>query len=475
MIKNSALDETVTEVRGRARWFDVQRAADAPWSARPCRVLRAAVRAPFTARAWAELAYAVAGFPLGILGAAYVVVTFVLGTGLLVTLVGLPVIAAFSAGARLLGAVRRALARALLHLAVEAPERARRAPGFVGWVGAGVGDSAAWRARAYLLISLPLSVMSFAVVVFFRGYGLVLIASPILWSFGYVGSSYRDAHGHERQAVLDYGDLHVDTWPEILLLVLQGMVMLLAAPWVLRGVLSVETWLIPALLGPSGTARRVRDLERTRALAVEDAAAQLRRIERDLHDGTQAQLVALAMKLGLASEKLDAAGDTPAEVDLPRLRELVGAAHRGAKEAIVELRDLARGIHPPVLDTGLGTALTTLAARSPVQVDLQVDVPADASNRPSAAIEAIAYYCAAELLTNAVKHAGARRITVDAARRGGMLRLRVRDDGTGGAHAATGGGLAGLAERVGTVDGRLVLDSPPGGPTVMTVELPLHV
>ena len=150
--------------------------------------------------------------------------------------------------------------------------------------------------------------------------------------------------------------------------------------------------------------------------------------------------------------------------------EVVAAAHRGAKEAITELRDLARGIHPPVLDQGLGIALTTLAARSDLPVELVVDLP----ERPSAAIETIAYFCAAELLANVAKHSGARHATLEAVHTPGLLRLRVSDDGCGGARVEDRGGLAGLAERVGTVDGRLQVASPPGGPTVVTVELPSH-
>jgi signal transduction histidine kinase len=153
-----------------------------------------------------------------------------------------------------------------------------------------------------------------------------------------------------------------------------------------------------------------------------------------------------------------------------RALELVDTAHRTAREAINELRDLARGIHPPVLDRGLGPALSTLAARSAVPVELVVDVP----ERPSAAIETIAYFCAAELLANVAKHSGARRATVEAVHVPGLLRVRVTDDGTGGASMAAGTGLRGLAERVRTVDGRLEIDSPPGGPTVVTVELPSH-
>jgi signal transduction histidine kinase len=214
----------------------------------------------------------------------------------------------------------------------------------------------------------------------------------------------------------------------------------------------------------------MRELEQTRAHAVDDSAARLRRIERDLHDGAQAQMVAVAMKLGLAREKLGGTATGTAQSDLDRALELVDAAHRSAKEAIIELRDLARGIHPPVLDQGLGTALTTLAARSDVPVDLVIDL----AERPSAAIETIAYFCAAELLTNAAKHSGARHVTLEVVHVPGLLRVRVSDDGSGGARIEARGGLAGLDERVRTVDGRLQVASPPHGPTVVTVELPSH-
>jgi len=207
-------------------------------------------------------------------------------------------------------------------------------------------------------------------------------------------------------------------------------------------------------------------LEQTRAHAVDDSAARLRGIERDLHDGTQAQLVAVAMKLGLAQEKLAETG----EVDLARVAQLVTDAHQGALEAIADLRILARGIHPPVLDNGLADALATLANRSAVPVELVTDIP----GRPSAAIETIAYFSAAELLTNVARHSRARHATLEAVYVTGLLRVRVTDDGAGGAQPVTGGGLRGLAERVRTVDGRIEVDSPVGGPTTVTVELPSH-
>jgi signal transduction histidine kinase len=162
--------------------------------------------------------------------------------------------------------------------------------------------------------------------------------------------------------------------------------------------------------------------------------------------------------------------DGTGQTDLDRVLNLVAAAHRGSKEAVTELRDLARGIHPPVLDHGLGAALTTLAARSDLPVELVLDLP----DRPSAAIETIAYFCAAELLTNVTKHSGARHATLEAAHVSGLLRVRVSDDGCGGARIEERGGLAGLAERIRTVDGRLQVSSPPGGPTAVTIVLPSH-
>jgi len=252
-------------------------------------------------------------------------------------------------------------------------------------------------------------------------------------------------------------------------LFLLGVIFLLAAPWVMRGFVNVDRLLVRSLLGPDPFAARVRTLEQARTRTVDTSAATLRRIERDLHDGTQAQLVALAMRLGMAKEKLD----DPQHVDLERVRELVEEAHRGAKEAITELRDIARGIHPPALDIGLEGALATLASRSAVPTELTVDL----RDRPTPAIEAIAYYCIAELLANVAQHAHASRATVSCAQHGTWLRLVVRDDGRGGAQLTTVGssssGLAGLTERVRAVDGRLDLVSPPGGPTVVTVDLPL--
>jgi signal transduction histidine kinase len=259
----------------------------------------------------------------------------------------------------------------------------------------------------------------------------------------------------------------VTTLPGTFAAAAAGAAMLLAAPWVIRAVTSVDAWLIRGLLGPGRLAQRVHDLEQSRALAVDDSAALLRRLERDLHDGAQIRLATVALHLGMARKKL---GDDGEVTDPAAVRELVDAALRGAGDALGDLRGLARGIHPPVLDNGLADALASLAADSAIPVELQVAIPV----RPTPAIETIAYFCAAELLANAAKHSFAAGIAVRAAGQHDVLLLSVTDDGAGGADPARGSGLSGLTQRVAVVDGRLSIASPPGGPTRITVELPLR-
>ncbi len=217
----------------------------------------------------------------------------------------------------------------------------------------------------------------------------------------------------------------------------------------------------------AAAAERARELQERRARVVDESAARLRRIERDLHDGAQVRLAALALALGEIKENLATADGAD---DRQRTPAMVSAAHRNAKETLAELRDLARGIHPPVLDRGLGAALSALAESCATPVELTVGAP----ERPSPAIETIAYFCAAELMANAAKHSGADRTAIGVSDQGGRLLMTVTDNGTGGARFVPGGGLAGLRERVQTVDGRLDIDSPDGGPTIITVELPEH-
>lgn len=218
----------------------------------------------------------------------------------------------------------------------------------------------------------------------------------------------------------------------------------------------------------AAAAERARELQESRARAVDQSAARLRRIERDLHDGAQVRLAALAMVLGEVTENLEhAGGGTDGD---GHIRMLISAAHRNAVETLAELRDLARGIHPPALDRGLAPALGSLADT----VSIPVDVTVRTCERPSAAIEAIAYFCAAELLANITKHSGASRAAISISDDRGQLLMTVTDNGSGGACLAPGGGLAGLCERIQTVDGHLGIDSPAGGPTAITISLPGH-
>jgi signal transduction histidine kinase len=219
--------------------------------------------------------------------------------------------------------------------------------------------------------------------------------------------------------------------------------------------------LIIVLMTPDRSAmeNRIEELTSTRAGAVDAQDAELRRIERDLHDGAQARLVALGMSLGMAEQRLDADPDAA--------RQLLVEAKLGAREALEELRDLARGIHPPVLaDRGLGAAVAALAARSPIEVSVSV-----VGERPPAAVESAAYFVTAEALANATKHADAQHVEIRIVRRTDRLSVEVRDDGPGGADPS-GAGLTGLRRRVEALDGRLIVNSPAGGPTVIRAELP---
>jgi signal transduction histidine kinase len=439
------------------------------------------LREPFSRRARNERWYLVLSLPLAIAGFVFTVITVIFGLGMSLSfagmLVGLPLLAVSSLGARQLGTVNRRLAGRLLGLRIAPPPPFRPQPGVVGWVRAGVTDPAGWRARAYLALKLPVWV-GFAVAGAVWLYGLAFLTFPLWWEILHLlavqlpGAAWPKAGSWPGGWWLNVGPLYhsVRTLPGTFSMVPAGAALVLAGPWAMRAVSAVDGALIGRLLGPVSLPQRVRDLEQTRARAVDDSAARLRRIERDLHDGAQAQMVAVAMKLGLAREKLGGTAGATAQADLERALELVDAAHRSAKEAITELRDLARGIHPPVLDHGLGTALATLAARSGVPVELVADLP----ERPSAAIETIAYFCAAELLANVAKHSGARRATLEAVHVPGLLRVRVSDDGAGGARIEAGSGLAGLASRLRTVDGRIEISSPAGGPTVVTAEMPSH-
>lgn len=415
---------------------------------------RRVLRAPFQADTWARTLYALVGLPLAVVGFVFALVSLVLGAALSITFIGLPIIVLSGMACRQFGRWHRGLARTLLGERVGEPPPFRPGAWTFGWLLSGLADRAAWRARLYLILKLPVAVLSFAFSVMMWVYALGLIGDPLRWKLA--------------DEPFEIGSFQFDTWPRSLLISAAGILLGLAAPWTGRGILTVDRLLVRALLGQGSLTERVRQLEQHRAHAVDDSAAALRRIERDLHDGAQARLVALSMKLGLAKEEL---ARPDAELAVQRAGRLVDSAQRFAQEALTELRDLARGIHPPVLDQGLDAALTTLASRGAIPIALHVDL----RDRPSPAIETIAYFCVAELLTNVARHSGARHSTVELTQHGDTVRLVVCDNGRGGARIGEGTGLPGLAERVSTVDGLLEVTSPPGGPTAVTIELPIHV
>ena len=429
------------------------------------RVASLVLQAPLTRRTRRELLYCGVGGLAGVAGFWITLVLLALGltvsASVLGTVVGLLLITVTLRLSRRFGSLHRRLSNRLLGQQVEAPPRFQPGTGVLGRLDRRLRDRPAWRAIWYSLVKLPVSfVQLYAVVLIVCG--LVDLCYPVVWLL------FRDHPGGNPaplaalQPLPFGGSIKVYSFPGTYLAALLGAVCVVAGAWVVRGINAGDRALVRGLLGPSTMAERVSELERTRTLAVEDSAAALRRVERDLHDGAQMRLAALAMNLGMAREKLD---DDDATV-----RELIDAAHRNAVDALADLRDLARGIHPPVLDNGLASALDSLAASSAIPTS----VTASIGQRPAPAIETIAYFCAAELIANATKHSYANQITINiSTERARVLRLDVTDDGIGGADATRGTGLSGLVQRVSTVDGRIDVSSPRGGPTAVTVVLPM--
>ncbi|MEE1783457.1 sensor domain-containing protein [Streptomyces sp. SP17BM10] len=405
-----------------------------------------------------EWAFAALGLPLALLGGVYAVAVLYVGALLSLTVLGLPFVVVALLGARGIGTLHRWLVARLLGVRVEQPTPL---PGNTGVFARGravLTDPVAWRTLLYLVLRLPVGVLGFAAAV---GLPLAcgwLIGFP-LWARLLDGPRPAD---------------WLDTAP------LVGLALAATVPASVRATGEANRWLARLLLGPARAQQRVRELESARAALLAENTDQLRRLERDLHDGTQARLVALAITLSLAA---DAVGDTrtAAAPDAERLRTLVDRARGQTDDTIAELRRLTRGIHPVALDGGLGEALPGLTATSPVPVAVALDL----RERPDPAVERAVYFCAAELLTNVAKHSGAQAAELTAHAADGRIRLTVRDDGRGGAALGTGAapgsgpgggtGLAGLAERLAAVDGVLRIDSPPGGPTAVTAELPMHL
>jgi signal transduction histidine kinase len=318
-------------------------------------------------------------------------------------------------------------------------------------------SAATWRQLAYHLLAAPL--LAAAAAAAFAMW-LAGLAGTLVYTYAWLapGLLSRDQSSPPPGYLLRRLGIPLDVY-----LTVGGIVLLAVAPQFTAVVAALDTRAARALLGPSRAEElehRVAHLTQTRTGAVDAADAERRRLERDLHDGAQQRLVALAMNLGMARVQAQTA---------EQAHEALAEAHEDAKAALAELRNLVRGLHPVVLeDRGLDAALSGVAARLPIPVRLTVDLP----RRPSPAIEAVAYFVVSESLTNITKHAQASQAEVVVQRAGDRLHIIVSDDGAGGADPARGTGLAGLAKRAASVDGTFEIASPPGGPTLITVDLP---
>jgi signal transduction histidine kinase len=407
------------------------------------------LRAPVSAWAWRATIHHVVGFPLAIVTFVLTLVLVALTAGLAVTAVlALLTLVLLVWSLRAFTAAQRSRFRSVLD--VEIPPLNHDYPGTgVRRLLAQARAGATWRQIAYHLLALVISTFGFVVVV-------------VAWSAGAALATVF-AYGHRLPDVGIF-DWHMREPQNLAFFTVGGVLLLLIAPWLAQGVADLDVAAARALLGPSRAeelARRVDSLTVSREGVVDAADAERRRIERDLHDGTQQRLVSLAMSLGMARATL---------VDAPEpARRAVEEAHEEAKRALTELRGFIRGLHPAVLDDrGLDAALSGIAARAPLPVSVRVSL----RRRCSPTIEAVAYFVVSEALTNVARHAQATRAEVVVEQIGGRLRVAVTDDGRGGASPDRGSGLRGLAQRAASVDGTLRLDSPVGGPTTVVAELP---
>jgi signal transduction histidine kinase len=409
-------------------------------------VLRRIVTLPFTVTPWKDFAYLQLGLVWGCVGFALLFLGPATAALLAITIIGIPYALGSFYATRWWGDVERR--RASLVLGAPIPRPVRRWEGrLLQRIRAALADPMSWREIVWmpLLFAVGLGFQIAATTAVATALGV--LAGP-LWMWSIPGG-------------IDWGILVIDTtWEAILVAVLVGPPLLVLSVWLQRGLALGQAHLARVVLQPDEQAR-IAELETRRTGAVDAAATELRRIERDLHDGAQARLVALAMDLGLARERM--------ATDPEAAAALIDGAHEDAKTALVELRDLARGIHPAILtDRGLDAAVSALAARCPVPCSVDVDL----ARRPPAAVESAAYFTIAEALANVAKHSGARSCAITARDDRGRVVVEVRDDGAGGADPAHGTGLAGLRGRIEALDGELAVTSPPGGGTLLRVELP---
>jgi signal transduction histidine kinase len=398
------------------------------------------------------LGSALAGCVLAVAGLALLVLVAV-ATVLIPVWVGLPLLLGAAALLRGFAGLHRARAAALLGVEVERPYRPARGRGWIARVKAVAGDPATWRDLAWVLVNATVGMALRLLSVALLAAALAGLAFPAVWPTLAPGTDL---------GLL--GVVRVTDQASANLVAVEGLLLLLLWWFATPGLLRTDARLARWLLAPTERARlasRVRQLAETRAETVDTQAAELRRIERDLHDGVQARLVALGMSLGMADELV---GDDP-----DATRELLAEARQSTGQALAELRDVVRGIHPPVLaDRGLDGAVRALALANPLPTEVQIELP----GRLPAPVESAAYFAVAETLGNVIKHSQATRSWVRLRHAEGKLAMVVGDDGRGGADTGDGTGLRGIERRLAAFDGTLLVTSPPGGPTIVTMELP---
>ncbi len=419
-------------------------------------------RAPFLAlfrgTTWHAFGYLCSTMLLAPFGFAYVVATISIGVPISFFVVGLVVPAAMILGARGLGAAYRSLANSILDTSIPSPMKPRRRPGFIGFIKTGISDGAGWRALAHSFASFITSLVSFVLTTTFLLVGLGATTYAI-WRPFLPAQQAPDGTWHRGSQL--WTGYFIDTPARIGAFAAVGLVFLILIwPALNNGLARLQALLAASLLGPTASSMARAQLETQRDQTAAATSNRMRSIERDLHDVTQAQLVAIAMKLGDVRDRLESGESADS------IAASIAAAHDTSKDALTDLRSLVRGIHPAALDAGLHTALQTLASRSALPVALDTQIRDEVTDT----VETVAYYCAAELLNNVAKHSGADRAELAVRTEGEFLILAVRDEGRGGAR-----GLASVRERAGSVGGNVTIDSPEGGPTIITVTLPRNL
>ena len=421
-----------------------------------------------TAKPWLQTIHLLMDLPIGIATFTFAVTFLSISGGLVITLIGIPLLAATILAGRLIAGLERQ--RSLIFLGEEysKPSQFNSKDPSLQTLWAALRDVQGWKGLVYGVVALPLGIFNFTIAV-------TIWTIALSFTFSFLALLFVPENGmeiinfqagnHEWNHISWY---HLSGWAQFVIslgLTLIGVFLLGLTTRVITLLTKVKQAIVGTLCGPSKQEKlhqRVSALEESRSASVTGAANDLRRIERDLHDGAQQHLVSVAMQLGIAKEKL-------ADGSNPEVAEIIDVAHKDAKDAIAELRNLVRGIHPTVLtDRGLDAAISALAARSPIPVQVSYEL----TERQSMTVEATAYFVVAEALTNIAKHSNASSAQVRVYSKESAIVIEVSDDGKGGAVEGSAGGLRGLHDRVRSVEGKMELSSPDGGPTKVVVELP---